>query len=167
MAIIPGSDASGKTPEGLTQGLQFPPGLGGYNRQPGLGIRRAMMLDNGNRIASQIEHDRGVYVRPPVPPVEYAEGNIKKSTELTGVAGYNQRAIPLKDSADDMSQMEYLSALRQADPAQRLRMQQGLLMSQQNFLNTPTVQAEYPSMSSNMVDNLMMLAKAKLSAKKS
>ena len=165
MAIIPGSDISGKVPEGQSQGLQFPPGLDGYNRQPGLGIRRAMLLDSGTRIAAQLEHDRGVYVRPPVGPVEYAEGNIKKSTELTGVAGYNQRAIPLKDSADDMNQLEYINSLRQSEPGQRLRMQQGLLQNQQHFVNTPTVHADYPSMSSNMVDNLMMLAKAKLASK--
>lgn len=162
MAIIPGSDISGKVPEDSAHGMQFPPGLIGYNRQPGLGIRRAMMLDNANRVAAQLEHDRGVYVRPPINPVEYAEGNIKKSTEVTGVAGYNQRAIPLKDSPDDMSQFQYVNSLRQAQPEQRLRMQQGLLKAQQYFLQTPTLRTDYPSMSSNMVDNLMLLAKAKL-----
>ena len=167
MAIIPGTDITGKIPEDRLSGMQFPPGLTGYNRQPGIAMRRVMTLDNPNRIASQIEHDRGVYNRPPVSPVEYSEGNIKKSTELTGVAGYNHRAIPLKDSADDMSQFEYLTALRQAEPGQRLRMQQGLLDAKQYFLKTLTLPTEYASRSSNMVDNLMLLARTKLNTKKS
>lgn len=166
MAIIPGSDLTGKTPETLQpQGLSFPPGLIGLNREPGISMRRTMMLDNGNRVASQLEHDRGMYIRPPVGPVEYAEGNIKKSTEVTGVAGYNQRAVPMKDSPDDMSQAEYLTSLRQADPNQRLRLQQSLLVGNQNFLNTRPVNAEYGSVSHNMVDNLMLLAKAKKAAR--
>lgn len=95
-------------------------------------------------------------------PVEYAEGNIKKSTELTGVAGYNQRNVPLKDSPDDMSQADYLLSMKQETPDQRLRMRQALAVANQNFLNTRTVNTEYQSNSHNMVNNLLALSKAKL-----
>ena len=160
MAIVPGI-GNGKAPEQIG-GLMFPPGLGGYNREPQLGVRRVMQLDNASRVASQIEHDRGAYSRPPVGPVEYAEGNIKKSTELTGVAGYNQRNVPIKDSPDDMSQAYYLLSMKQETPEQRMRMRQALAVANQNFLNTRTTNMEYPSNSHNMVNNLLALSKAKL-----
>ncbi|NDF98235.1 MAG: hypothetical protein EB101_04780 [Chitinophagia bacterium] len=139
-----------------------PAGLGGLNQEPFLGIRRVAQMDDANRVASQIEHDRGAYLRPAVGPVEYSEGNIKKSTALTGPAGYNQRAVPLPDSPDDMSQAQYLMALEQATPAQRMRMQASLAGAKQNFLNTRLAQTEYPLNTHNMVDNLMSIARAKL-----
>jgi len=142
--------------------LMAPPGLGGINQEPLLGIRRVAQLDNANRIASQLEHDRGAYVRPPVGPVEYAEGNIKKSTALTGPAGYNQKAIPLPDSPDDMSQSQYLMSLQQGSPQQRMRMQAALAGAKQNFLNTHLQQTDYPLSTHNMMDNLMSIARAKL-----
>lgn len=63
MAILPGSGPS-KTPESQPS-LMVPPGIGGINQEPYLGIRRVAQLDNANRIAAQLEHDRGAYVRPP------------------------------------------------------------------------------------------------------
>lgn len=160
MAILPGSGPN-KIPENQAI-LMAPPGLGGINQEPLLGIRRVAQLDNANRIASQLEHDRGAYVRPPVGPVEYAEGNIKKSTALTGPAGYNQKAIPLPDSPDDMSQSQYLMSLQQGSPQQRMRMQAALAGAKQNFLNTHLQQTDYPLSTHNMMDNLMSIARAKL-----
>lgn len=164
MAILPGTGPS-KTPESQPS-LMVPPGIGGINQEPYLGIRRVAQLDNANRIAAQLEHDRGAYVRPPVGPVEYAEGNIKKSTALTGPAGYNQKNVPLPDSADDMSQAQYLMSLQQASPQQRMRMQAALAGAQQNFLNTKLVQTDYPLNTHNMMDNLMSIARAKLQKNK-
>lgn len=164
MAILPGG-APGNIPE--TKPLvKHPAGLAGLNQEPYLGLRRVFTLDSATRVAAQLEHDRGVYVRPAVGPVEYAEGNIKKSTELTGPAGYNQKAIPIKDSPDDMSQEQYMMSLAQSAPAQRLRMQAELVGKNQNFLNTRLSQTEYPLNTHNMVDNLMNIAKAKLQNKK-
>lgn len=160
MAILPGFGTS-KTPESKLN-FMTPAGLGGLNQEPFLGIRRVAQMDDANRVASQIEHDRGAYLRPAVGPVEYSEGNIKKSTALTGPAGYNQRAVPLPDSPDDMSQAQYLMALEQATPAQRMRMQASLAGAKQNFLNTRLAQTEYPLNTHNMVDNLMSIARAKL-----
>jgi hypothetical protein len=160
MAIVPGVGA-GKTPEAGAQ-LKFPPGFMGYNREPDLSLRRVSTLDGATRVASQLEHDRGVYVRPPVQTVEYGEGNIKKSHYVTGAGGYNQRAVPAPDSADDMSQEQYMMAAAQNAPDQRLRMQQELLLTaKQNFLNTRVIPTDYAANTHNMVDNLMSLAKTK------
>ena len=160
MAILPGFGTS-KTPESKPN-FMTPAGLGGLNQEPFLGIRRVAQMDDANRVASQIEHDRGAYLRPAVGPIEYSEGNIKKSTALTGPAGYNQRAVPLPDSPDDMSQAQYLLSLEQATPAQRMRMQAALAGAKQNFLNTRLAQTEYPFNTHNMMDNLMNIARAKL-----
>jgi hypothetical protein len=104
MAILP-RPGENKMPAELKPlgGLAaLPPGLMTANTPLEIGIRRGVQMDDSSRIAAQIQHNRGVYTRPPVGPVEYSEGNIKKSTELTGVAGYNQKEIPFRDSADDI-----------------------------------------------------------------
>ena len=160
MAILPGSGPS-QVPENKSSTL-IPPGIGGLNREPFLGIRRVSQIDSATRVASQIEHDRGAYVRPPIGPVEYAEGNIKKSVYLTGPAGYNQKSIPLPDSPDDMSQSQYLMSLQQGAPGQRLRMQAALAGAKQNFLSTQLQQTDYPLNTHNMMDNLMKIARVKL-----
>ncbi len=164
MAILPRSDASGKAPE-ASAGLMFPPGLGGYNVEPQLGVRRVAQLDSSTRVAAQLEKDRGAYIRPPVLPVEYGEGNIKKSVYMTGAAGYNQRNVPLPDSPDDMSQNQYMLSLLQNQPQQRLRLQQSLATGKQNFLNIPTAPADYPLSTHNMMNNLLALSKQKLQGK--
>jgi hypothetical protein len=75
-----------------------------------------------------------------VQAVEYSPGNIKTSHYPTGAAGYNPRAIAAPDSADDMSQAQYMMSLAQNKPEERLRMQQELLLlAKQNFLNTRAV----------------------------
>jgi hypothetical protein len=160
MAIVPGT-GTGKQPEAMPQ-MQFPPGLLGYNREPDLSLRRVTTLDVPTRVASQLEHDRGVYVRPPVQAVEYSPGNIKTSHYPTGAAGYNPRAIAAPDSADDMSQAQYMMSLAQNKPEERLRMQQELLLlAKQNFLNTRAVPTDYALNTHNTVNNLMSLAKVK------
>jgi hypothetical protein len=164
MAILPGSSQTGKEPEAMG-GLAMPPGSVGLNQEPGLGIRRVMQLDNGPRVATQFARDRGLYARPAVGPVEYSEGNIKKSTALTGPAGYNQRNVPLPDSADDMSQAEYMMSMQQATPQSRMMMQKMIQNPNQNFLNTKLVQQDYPLLTHNMMNNLLALSKQKLRGK--
>jgi len=161
VAIIPRSDRTGKAPEGQPR-LDLPPGLLGYNKEPQLGLRRVMQLDNTNRVATQIAVNRGTYMRPPIPPVEYGEGNIKKSTQLSGPAGYNQQNIPLPDSPDDMSQAQYMSSLIQASPQSRMQLRQAISPAQQNFVNTPVSTTEYPLNTHNMMNNLLALAKQKM-----
>jgi hypothetical protein len=163
VAIIPGSD-QGKAPEAAPR-LAMPT-FGMLNQPPMPGVRRVAQLDNMNRVSSQFAHDRGMYSRPPVGPVEYGEGNIKKSTALTGPAGYNQRNIPLPESPDDMSQAEYMMSLSEDNPKNRLALQQLTAVPKQTMLNTPSFSDDYPFQSSNTVDNLLALAKLKKGARK-
>ncbi len=164
MAVIPGV-SSGRNPDAAGQ-PKFMPGFMGYNREPDLTIRRAQIFDRTTRVASQLEHDRGVYTRPPVQPVEYSDANIKTSHHPIGVAGYNPRAIAAPDSPDDMSQEQYMLSLAQEKPEQRLRLQEELLLNaKQSFLSTRVVPTDYPVLDHNTVNNLMTLAKAKKAAR--
>lgn len=163
MAIIPGSDL-GKAPEAMPK--LAVPNLGALNQGPVVGVRRVAQLDSGNRVSAQYAHDRGFYSRAPVGPVEYSEGNIKKSTALTGPAGYNQRNIPLPESPDDMSQAEYLMSLAEDTPQKRAALQQLTSVPRQTMLNVPSFSDDYPFQSSNTMDNLLALAKAKRISRK-
>jgi hypothetical protein len=158
MPIVPGSDA-GNSPEAAPR-LAMPT-FGMLNQPPMPGVRRVAQLDDMNRVSSQFAHDRGMYGRPPVGPVEYGEGNIKKSTALTGPAGYNQRNIPLPNSPDDMSQAEYMISLNENNPKTRMMLQQLTAVPKQTMLNTPSFSDDYPYQSSNTVNNLLALAKLK------
>ena len=163
MPIVPGSDA-GKAPEAAPR-LAMPT-FGMLNQPPVPGVRRVAQLDDMNRVSSQFAHDRGIYSRPPVGPVEYAESNIKKSVFLTGPAGYNQRNIPIPDSPDDMSQAEYMLSLSENNPKNRMVMQQLTSVPKQTMLNTPSFSDEYPYQSSNTMNNLLALAKLKKDSRK-
>lgn len=163
MAIIPGSD-TGKAPEALPRLAM--PNLGMLNQEPMLGIRRVAQLDNANRVSAQFANDRGIRSRPPVGPVEYGEGNIKKSTALTGPAGYNQRNIPLPESPDDMSQAEYLISMGENNTQTRAALRQLTSIPRQTMLNTPSFSDDYPYQSSNTINNLLALAKLKKDTKK-
>lgn len=164
MAVIPGL-TTGQNADQAAQ-PRFTPGFMGYNREPELSIRRVRTLDGTSRIAAQLEHDRGTYTRPPVQPVEYSPGNIKTSHHPVGAAGYNPRAIAAPDSADDMSQEQYMLSLAQEKPDQRMRLQEELLLNaKQSFLSTRVVPTDYPVLDHNMVNNLMSLAKAKKAAR--
>lgn len=143
---------------------QMYPAFAGYNTPYQVALRRGMIFDhNGStRVAAQIEHDAGSYIRPAVQPVEYSEGNIKKSTAVTGPAGYNQRAVPLPDSPDDMSQEQYMMSMAQGKPEQRIRLAMSRIVPQQVMLQRPPISSEYPSNSHNTVENLLALAKQRM-----
>ena len=163
MAILP-RPGENKMPAELKPlgGLAaLPPSLMTANTPLEIGIRRGVQMDDSSRVAAQIQHNRGVYTRPPVGPVEYSEGNIKKSTELTGVAGYNQKEIPFRDSADDMSQTQYMASIAQNTPEQRAILQQEMLNPNQYFLNTQEINDNKMVTSHNTPTNLMVLAKVK------
>jgi hypothetical protein len=165
MAILPQTGVP-ELPES-TGTDKFYTGLTGFNTPFQVALRRGMIFDhNGaSRVAAQIEHDLGSYIRPAVGPVEYGEGNIKKSTAVTGPAGYNQRAIPLPDSPDDMSQEQYMLSYIQGKPEQRERLRMAMSIPKQNFLNRPPISSEYPSATHNMMNNLLSLAKQKAAVK--
>lgn len=161
MAVLPQPGAA-PVPE-LSSEIRFPAGLGGYNTPTLASIRRGMIFDhNGStRVAAQLEKDLGSYSRAPVQPVEYSEGNIKKSTQAIGPAGYNQRAVALPDSPDDMTQEEYMLSFAQNKPESRERMRLAMSLPVQNFLRRPPVSSEYPSMTHNMANNLLAISKMK------
>ena len=164
MAILPTRDTQAKGKKGqFAAEYKMPPvQVQQYvNSEPILGIRRTLTLDNGARIAAQVEVDRGVYSRPPVQPVEYSFGNIKKSTQLTGVAGYNQRELPIAESPDDMDQQQFmLSTAQSIDPKARMALKKATAVGQQFFLNTPSPGTvfDFPLESHQSVNNLLQTA---------
>ncbi len=162
MAVLPQLGNQG-LPENKIPPL-VPPGFMPYNSPTDVLLRRGTILDTdgSTRLAAQYEHDTGTYKRMPVGPVEYGEGNIKKSTQPIGVAGYNQRAFALPDSADDMSQEEYGLSFLQSKPESRERLRMAMLLPAQRFLYRPSGGADYGSLSHNMMNNLLSLAKQKV-----
>ena len=167
MAILPTPENTGGKKLKGDFAPEFKNPLGGAippaayaNNEPVLGIRRVSLLDNGARIAAQVEVDRGTYGRPAVTPTEYSFGNIKKSTMMTGLAGYNQRQLPIAESPDDMSQQEFMLAMAQEiDPKLRMALRTETAVGQQFFLNTPSLgSVEYPSQSHQSVDNMLSIA---------
>jgi|32_taG_2_1085360.scaffolds.fasta_scaffold05169_5 hypothetical protein len=161
MAILPQTGVP-ELPE-LKGTDNFYTGLTGFNTPFQVALRRGMVFDHNGatRVAAQIEHDLGSYIRPAVGPVEYGEGNIKKSTAVTGPAGYNQRAVPLPESPDDMSQEQYMLSYMQGKPEQRERLRMAMAIPKQNFLNRPPISSEYPMTTHNMMNNLLALAAQK------
>jgi hypothetical protein len=138
MAVVPNPSLPADQPELRQQG-GLPIAVKGYNTPFRIAMTRQIIfdgLDGATRIAAQMEKDAGEYVRPPVLPVEYSEGNIKKSTQPIGVAGYNHKgALAIPTSPDDMSQREYLISMAQSLPDQRERMRLATLMNpKQTFL---------------------------------
>lgn len=137
------------------------PGLVTGNTPFEIALRRGMTVDDANRVTSQIQHDRGIYLRPAVAPVEYSEGNIKKSAEPTGVAGYNQRQIPIRDSADDMNKQQLLTSVFENTPEHRNKLRQVTMGLNQHFLNNQTMDDTKTVTSHNTLTNLMVQAKLK------
>ena len=161
MAILPQSGFAPSQPEARKVPPRPAPAPG-YNTPALVAMRRAAILESGAgpRVAAQIEKDRGFYARPPVLPVEYSEGNIKKSTSLIGPAGYNQRAVPLPNSPDDMSQEQYMESMLKGEPVFREKLRMAMSVPFQQFLNQPSVSMDYPSMAHNMANNLLSSAYA-------
>ena len=129
------------------------------NEPNAIGVRRVAQLFNANRTAVQTDKDNGVYTRPQVGPIEYAESNIKKSHYNPGVAGYNQRGGVLTDNADDMTVQEYMSSYMQNMQTPVVGMQAKLLNPKQNFLQTKLAPEPYEAFSGNMADNLLAIAR--------
>ena len=73
--------------------------------------RRQAYSDDVNRVFAQYNIDHGTYSRTPVNPLPYAEGNITKSAQPTGPAGYNHREMPLPERALDIPKEQYLSLI--------------------------------------------------------
>ena len=131
------------------------------NEPNAIGVRRVAQLFNATRTAVQTDKDNGVYTRPQVGPIEYAESNIKKSHYNPGVAGYVQHGGVLTDNADDQTVQEYMSAYMQSMKAPVVGMQAKLMNPKQNFLQTKLAPEAYEAFSGNMADNLLSIARMK------
>ena len=101
-------------------------------------------------------------MREAVGPVEYSEGNIKKSKEISGVAGYQHPdGLPIPDSPDDMNQAAYMMSVAEQTPQNRMALQQVIGGNlNQNFLDTSSayLPQEYESPMLNMQNNLLTMA---------
>ena len=118
--------------------------------------RRQAYSDNVNRVFAQYNIDHGTYVRQPVDPNPYAEGNIVESAQVTGPAGYNHKEIPLPERPTDMPKEQYVAeTVNAADPTMRVNVQALTLLPQQNFLNRQDVAAMALNQDYRTPDELM------------
>ena len=139
MAVIPGN--AGKIPEAMAMENIPNPELY-QNTLPQIAGRRVLQMDNGTATTAQFMKDRGQYIRRPVGTVEYTEGNIKKSNQVTGLPGYQHPdGVPLPLSPDDMSQQAYVKSMLEATPVNRLALQKTVGENlRQNFLSGSSAQ---------------------------
>ena len=119
--------------------------------------RRQAYTDNVNRVFAQYNIDHGSYVRQPVDPNPYAEGNIVESSQVTGPAGYNHKEMPLPEHAADMPKELYVTeTVNAVDPVMRGNVKALTLLPQQNFLNRQDVAAMSYSQDYRRQDDLML-----------
>jgi len=67
----------------------------------------------------------------------------------------------LPESPDDMSQAEYMLSMTDETPKARQMLRNMTMVPKQNFLRTPSFSDDYPYQSSNTVNNLLALARAR------
>ena len=132
--------------------------------------RREAYTDNVNRVFAQYNIDHGTYIRQPVDPNPYAEGNITESAQVTGPAGYNHKDIALPERPMDMPKEQYVAeTVNAADPTMRVNVQALTLLPKQNFLNRQDVAAMSLGQDYRRQDDLMLqeqLTNQKNNAKK-
>tara|TARA_Y100000004_G_C8769234_1_gene349953 strand:- start:169 stop:675 length:507 start_codon:yes stop_codon:yes gene_type:complete len=127
------------------------------NDDVNIAARRQAYSDNVNRVFAQYNIDHGTYVRQPVDPNPYAEGNITESTQTTGPAGYNHKNMPLPNRPMDMPKEQYITEMiNEADPMIRATAKALTLMPQQDFLNRQDVAAMSLNQDYRRSDDLMM-----------
>ena len=167
MAVVPGT--AGAIPERMAMG-RFNTAPTYKNTSADIMTRRMAQTFYPAALTAQFMVDRGGYTREAVGPVEYTEGNIKKSNQVTGLPGYNHPdGVPIPDSPDDMSQIEYLKSIVEGSP-QNVMALQGVVGTtlNQNFLQNDSalLPKEYPSPMLNMQNNLLTMATRVKGAKK-
>ena len=127
------------------------------NDDVNIAARRQAYSDNVNRVFAQYNIDHGTYVRQPVDPNPYAEGNITESTQTTGPAGYNHKNMPLPNRPMDMPKEQYITEMiNEADPMVRATAKALTLMPKQEFLNRQDVAAMSLNQDYRRSDDLMM-----------
>lgn len=135
-----------------------PAGAGNYaNSESFIRERQRAQTDSVNRVFAQYNVDHGSYTREPVSPLEYGIGNVVKSHQVTGPAGYNHQSPPLPMAPDDMPKSQYvIEEANKLDPTMRLNVGMLSLMPQQNFYNRTTEDSKIPPMDYRMSDNLSL-----------
>jgi hypothetical protein len=127
------------------------------NSDNSIRMRQQAQLDNVNRVFAQYNVNHGSYVRSPVSPVEYGIGNVVKSSEPVGAAGYNHRDIPMPMAPDDMPKERYaFEEANKLDPTMRLNVGALSMLPEQNFYNITTPDSKVPLQDYRMADNLML-----------
>ena len=126
------------------------------NNNNSISVRRGLYLDDVNRVFAQFNIDAGDYMRAPVDPLQYQPGNIAKSQEPVGPAGYNQAgSLPLPGKAADLTDAQYLAMeANNVTPQFRSDMAALTMIPQQRFLNKVTTESVMPLHDDRMPDNI-------------
>jgi hypothetical protein len=127
------------------------------NDEISIRARQTQTLDNVNRVFHQYNIDHGSYLRTPVSPVEYGIGNVVKSNEVTGPAGYNHKEMPMPLRPEDMPRESYvMQEANKYDPTMRLNVAALSILPQQNFYDVTTADSKMPLRDYRMADNLSL-----------
>ena len=127
------------------------------NDEISIRARQTQTLDNVNRVFHQYNIDHGSYLRTPVSPVEYGIGNVVKSSEVTGPAGYTHKEMPMPLRPADMPKESYvMQEANKYDPTMRLNVAALSILPQQNFYDVTTADSKMPLRDYRMADNLSL-----------
>ena len=127
------------------------------NDEISIRARQTQTLDNVNRVFHQYNIDHGSYLRTPVSPVEYGIGNVVKSNEVTGPAGYTHKEMPMPLRPADMPKESYvMQEANKYDPTMRLNVAALSILPQQNFYDVTTADSKMPLQDYRMADNLSL-----------
>ena len=147
----------GPVPELKPIGMSMANPASYLNDEISIRARQTQTLDNVNRVFHQYNIDHGSYLRTPVSPVEYGIGNVVKSNEVTGPAGYNQKEMPMPLRPGDMSRESYaMQEANKYDPTMRLNVAALSILPQQNFYDVTTADSKMPLRDYRMADNLSL-----------
>ena len=147
----------GPVPELKPIGMSMANPASYLNDEISIRARQTQTLDNVNRVFHQYNIDHGSYLRTPVSPVEYGIGNVVKSNEVTGPAGYNQKEMPMPLRPGDMSRESYaMQEANKYDPTMRLNVAALSILPQQNFYDVTTADSKMPLQDYRMADNLSL-----------
>ena len=132
------------------------------NTDNSIAVRRGLYLDDVNRVFAQYNIDMGDYMRAPVNPNPYAPGNIVKSQEAVGPAGYNHNGqLPMPGKAADLTDEQYIvDTANKINPQMRSDVAALTMIPKQNFLNDVEPMAYMPLHDDRMADNLSLQEQA-------
>jgi len=126
------------------------------NNESSISYRRGAYMDDVNRVFAQYNIDAGDYMRAPVDPLPYQMGNVVKSQQLTGPAGYNHNGtMPMPGKADDLTDLQYVQGVQNSiNPQMRQDVATLTMVPHQRFLSKVTAESIMPQFDERMPDNL-------------